>query len=129
HQRVVGVEVNRDIISLLRGPYADFTGRLGQHANVQLVQDEARSYLARSRERFEVIQASLVDTWAAAASGAYVLAENALYTQQAFRLFLDRLTPDGVLSVSRWYFKAHPGETLRLVSLAAAAPRERAASA
>jgi hypothetical protein len=127
HQRVVGVEVNRDILGLLRGPFGDFTGHLGERAGVELVADEARSYLARSPERFEIIQASLVDTWAAAANGAYVLAENSLYTQQAFRLFLDHLTPDGFLSVSRWYFKTHPGETLRLVALAAAVLRERGA--
>ena len=100
-------------------------GHLDRRPDVELVHDEARSYAARTGERFDVIQASLVDTWAAAANGAYVLSENALYTQEAFRIFLDRLTPDGVLSVSRWYFDAQPGETLRLLSLASTVLRQR----
>ena len=125
HDRVVGVEVNGDILDLLRGRFADFTGHLDRRPDVQLVHDEARSYAARTDERFEVIQASLVDTWAAAANGAYVLSENALYTQEAFRIFLDRLSPDGIFSLSRWYVDAQPGETLRLLSLASTVLRQR----
>ncbi|MFI5393914.1 MAG: hypothetical protein ACHQ9S_00150 [Candidatus Binatia bacterium] len=121
HPRVVGAEVNHDILRLLRGRFADFTGRLAFRPDVELVPDEGRSYLARSREHFDVIQASMVDTFAAAANGAYVLSENALYTIDAFQVFLDHLTPQGVLSVSRW----HPYETLRLLSLASAALRHR----
>jgi SAM-dependent methyltransferase len=124
-RRVVGVEVNADILGLLRGEFADFTGHLADRADVELVHDEARSYAARTRERFDVVQAALVDTWAAAANGAYVLSENALYTQEAFQRFLDRLKPDGILSFSRWYFSAQPGETLRLVSLASTVLRHR----
>ena len=126
HQRIVGAEVNGDILGLLlEGPFAAFTGHLAMRPEVEFVHDEARSYAARTPDRFDIIQASLVDTWAAAANGAYVLSENALYTLEAFRIFLDRLSPDGILSMSRCYLKGQPGETLRLVSLAAAALRER----
>ena len=124
-RRVVGAEVNGGILDLLDGPFADFTGHLRQWPGVELVHDEARSYVARSREHFDVIQASLVDTWAAAANGAYVLSENALYTEEAFQIFLAHLTTDGIFSISRWYFEPEPGETLRLVSLASAALRRR----
>ncbi len=80
--------------------------------------DEARSYLARHPEqRYQVIQASLIDTWAATGAGAHALGENSLYTVQAFDLFLDRLEPGGVLTVSRWATV----ETARLVSLAVGA--------
>jgi hypothetical protein len=128
HGRVVGAEVNKDIIRLLDDTFADFTGHLDARPDVELVHDEARSYVARSGERFDIIQASLVDTWAAAANGAYVLSENALYTQEAFEIFLDHLSPDGVLSMSRWYLQAQPGELLRLVALAATALRARGAT-
>lgn len=124
HQRVVGVEVNSDILALLDGQFADFIGLAGR-PDVELIHDEARSYTARSAERFDIIQASLVDTWAAAANGAYVLSENALYTREAFRIFLDHLSADGILTMSRWYLKAQPGEVQRLISLAATALRQR----
>ena len=59
------------------------------------------------------IQASLVDTWAATAAGAYTLTENTLYTVEAFSDYLDHLNDDGVLTITRWVF-----DGLRLVSLA-----------
>ena len=46
---------------------------------------------------------SLVDTWAATGAGAFTLSENGLYTVEAWKIFLNRLTPRGVLTVSRWY--------------------------
>ena len=49
-----------------------------------------------------MIQASLVDTWAATAAGAYTLTENTLYTVEAFNDYLDHLTDDGVLTITRW---------------------------
>src|SRR5262249_5426233 len=49
---------------------------------------------------------------------AYVLTENGLYTTEAWTTFLDHLTPDGILTMSRWYYEAQPAETLRLTALA-----------
>ena len=69
--------------------------------------------MRRTPERYDVIQASLVDTWAATAAGAYTLTENTLYTVEAFNDYLDHLTDDGVLTITRWVF-----DGLRLVSLA-----------
>jgi len=85
---------------------------------VRFVADEGRSWLARSRESFDVIQMSLVDTWAATGAGAFTLSENGLYTVDAWKIFLGRLTAKGVLAVSRWYEPASPDETGRMVSLA-----------
>ena len=49
----------------------------------------------QKENRYDVIQASLVDTWAATAAGAYTLTENTLYTVEAFNDYLDHLTDDG----------------------------------
>src|SRR4029450_12969626 len=65
-----------------------------------------------------IIQASLIDTWAATSAGAYVLTENGLYTKEAWITFLNHLTPDGILTMSRWYYEAQPAEALRLTALA-----------
>ncbi len=85
--------------------------------------DEARSHLARSDERYDIIQISLIDTWAATAAGAFALSENSLYTVEAWDTFLDHLAPNGVLSVSRWYHVNGPLESYRLTALAAEALR------
>lgn len=115
---IVGVEINNDIIKTVNRRYGDFTGHLDRYANVTFVNDEARSYIARSPDAFDIIQASLVDTWAATASGAFVLTENSLYTVEAWKIFIEHLTPDGVLTFSRWYFQENPAEIYRLISLA-----------
>jgi hypothetical protein len=117
-RHVTGVEINPDILAVLTGRFGDYAGGLQRNPAVTLVNDEARSYIARSPERYGIIQASLIDTWAATSAGAYVLTENGLYTKEAWRTFLDHLTPDGILTMSRWYYEAQPAETLRLTALA-----------
>ncbi|OFW17649.1 MAG: hypothetical protein A3H97_13550 [Acidobacteria bacterium RIFCSPLOWO2_02_FULL_65_29] len=115
---VVAVEMNRAIIEAVNDVFGDLTGHLDRHAKVRFVNDEARSYLARSRDRFDLIQISLIDTWAATAAGAFVLSENTLYTTDAWKLFLDRLTPEGILSVSRWHGRPVPAEMYKVTALA-----------
>jgi MFS family permease len=115
---VVAVEMNRAIIEAVNDVFGDLTGHLDRHAKVRFVNDEARSYLARSNERFDLIQISLIDTWAATAAGAFVLSENTLYTTDAWKLFLDRMTPEGILSVSRWYGRPVPAEMYKVAALA-----------
>ena len=100
---VTGVEINTDIIDISTGEFGEFTGHLDQDPRVDIVNDEARSYLARTDDRFDVIQISLIDTWAATGAGAFALTENSLYTTEAWDLFLDRLQPGGILTVTRFF--------------------------
>ena len=117
---VLAVEINEDIIDAVNGRFGDFTGHLDRIPRVTFVNDEARSHIARHQEQFDIIQASLTDTWAATAGGAFVLTENSLYTVEAWKLFFDRTTSRGVLSFSRWYHRDYPVELYRLTSLASA---------
>jgi hypothetical protein len=123
-RHVTGVEINPDILSALTGKFGEYAGSLDRNPAVTLVHDEARSYVARSGEKYGIIQASLIDTWAATSAGAYVLTENGLYTKEAWLTFLNHLTPDGILTMSRWYYEAQPAETLRLTALATASLME-----
>jgi hypothetical protein len=121
---VIGIEINRAFIHYLTGPYRRYTGIVDQPA-VKLVHDEARSYLTQTRRRFDIIQMSLIDTWAATGAGAFTLSENGLYTTDAWRIFLKRLKPGGLFSVSRWYSPSTASETSRLVALATASLLQR----
>ncbi len=113
---VTAVEVNPTIVAVVREHLADFAGHLYERPDVTIAVDDARGYITRSIERYDVIQASLIDTWAAGGSGAFALSENSLYTVEAFRAYYDHLTDRGMLTVSRWYLAEQPAETLRLVS-------------
>lgn len=118
---ITAVEINPAMVDLVNGRFGDFSGRPYRLPGVTAVVGEARSYLRRTPARYGLIQLSLTDSWAASVAGAYVLAENNLYTREAFRLYLDRLRDDGVLTVSRWYRGEHRHETVRTVALALAA--------
>ena len=124
-REVTGVEINESIIDLVNRRFGDFTGHLDRDPRVRFVNDEARSYIARLQDRVDLIQISLIDTWAATASGAFVLTENSLYTTNAWRVFLDHLAPRGILSVSRWYYADRPGEVYRLATLASTVLMQR----
>ena len=115
---VTAVEINKDIIATVNGRFGTFTGHLDADARVRFVNDEARSFVARSTERYGMIQISLIDTWAATAAGAFVLGENALYTVEAWTTFVGHLADDGLLTVSRWYFRDRPAEMYRTTSIA-----------
>ncbi|MBX3188300.1 MAG: hypothetical protein KF819_14875 [Labilithrix sp.] len=117
HERIVGVELNGRIVDAVTGTYGDFSGHLDRVPGVTIVNDEARSYASRSGEKFDVIEASLIDTWAATAAGAFVLGESALYTTDGWRILMGRLDARGVLTFSRWY-RRDAAEVYRLVALA-----------
>ena len=96
---ITGIEINEVLVRVLQQPYRDFA-RVATYPGVTLVNDEARSYLTRTRQRFDVLQMSLIDTWAATGAGAFTLSENGLYTREGWQVFLRALTPTGVFSVS-----------------------------
>jgi spermidine synthase len=122
-QHVRAVEVNPLVYQTAAELFGDFTGRVYALPGVQPVIGDARSYVANSSERFDVILASLIDTWAASSAGAFALTENLLYTTDAFRDYYEHLADDGILSISRW----HPFETPRLLSTAFTAWEEAGA--
>ncbi len=115
---VTGVEINPLTVELMRHRFRAFTGGLyAGYPGVTIVTDDGRSFVRRGQARYDLIEASLVDTWAASAAGAYALTENSLYTVDAFGDYFARLTPDGIVCFNRW-FPAPPVESLRVVALA-----------
>jgi SAM-dependent methyltransferase len=116
-RRIDGVEVNPIIVNdVMEERFRVYSGDVYHAPGVSVVVDDGRSYVSRSREHYDVIQASLVDTWAATSAGAFAMTENNLYTVEAFEEYLRHLKPDGVLTITRWY-----EDGLRLMSLAHAA--------
>jgi hypothetical protein len=115
---VTGVEINPIIArTIMQQRFPQFSNYLYRRPDVHIHVEDGRSFVRRTPEKYQVLQATLVDTWASTAAGAYALTENNLYTREAFSDYFSRLTGDGVLSFTRWGFQP-PRESLRLVSLA-----------
>jgi hypothetical protein len=117
---ITGVELNPIFVDLLANRLRDYN-RLASLPGVRLFVDEGRSWFARSNEQFDVIEMSMVDTWAATGAGAFSLSENGLYTVEGWRIFFRHLAPTGVFTVSRWYSPTNIDETGRMMSVAVAA--------
>lgn len=117
-KRVTAVEIHGEIIDALRGRFRDYSGHLYDRPDVRTVVAEGRSFLEHTNERYDLLQISLVDSWAATAAGAFALAENHLYTTEAFRRYWSRLTDRGVISVTRFYTPDLVTEAIRLAYLA-----------
>lgn len=116
-RRIVGVEVNSAIVDLTSRWFDRFSG-FSKIPGFELHCDEGRSYLTRCGEKFDLIQASMVDTWAATSAGAMALTENGLYTVEGWRIFYEHLKPNGLVTFSRWNRGAEAIQTDRLFAVA-----------
>ncbi|MBU0707516.1 class I SAM-dependent methyltransferase [Patescibacteria group bacterium] len=115
---ITGVEINPIIVNdIVKGKYQYYAGDLFNYPGVKVVVDEGRSFLERDNNKYDLIQNTFVDTWAASSAGAYALSENNLYTVEAFMTYFEHLQSDGMLAFTRWWTE-QPRESLRVVSLA-----------
>jgi hypothetical protein len=126
---ITGVELNRIFVDLLlRDPfYAAFSG-VRTVPGLKLNVDDARSWFAATDQSFDLIQMSMIDTWAATGAGAFTLSENGLYTLEGWRAFTSRLTNRGVFTVSRWYNPDDISEAGRMIALAMATTMDAGAA-
>ncbi len=115
---VTGIEINPIIATtIMRGRYADYAQHLYDRPDVHIHVTDGRSFLRSTPQHFDVVQMTLVDTWASTAAGAFALSENSLYTVEAFTEYFNHLKPDGMIAITRWEFR-HPREALRVVAVA-----------
>ena len=118
---ITAVEINPIIANdVMRGKFAGESNYIYTRPGVDVHIEDGRSFVRRTDAKYQVLQATLVDTWASTAAGAFALSENNLYTTDAFTDYLSHLTDDGLMAFTRWGFDP-PRESLRLISLAMAA--------
>jgi spermidine synthase/MFS family permease len=120
---VTAVELNPVTVSLLTDHYADYSGRIAEHPRVTLVNGEGRSFIKRDPGRYDLIWFVAPDSYAsmnAASSGAYVLSESYLYTQEMIREAFGHLEPGGVLCLQTGDigFATKPNRSARYLSTA-----------
>ncbi|HEU4411220.1 MAG TPA: hypothetical protein VFS43_38560 [Polyangiaceae bacterium] len=98
---VVGVEVNPLVADIVNRDYGDYSGRPYHLPDVTVHIENARTFVKRDRQQYDVVTVTWVDSGAATGAGAFALTENYLYTVDAFRDYLARLKDDGVLAFMR----------------------------
>lgn len=120
-RHVTGVEINPLVANgVVRGAYRDYAGNLYERPGMDIFIEDGRTFVRRTPKRFDVLLLSMVDTSAATGAGAFTLTENSLYTTDAFGDYFDKLTPDGIFTVSSVTLEGI-AVGARLVSIARAA--------
>lgn len=96
-KEIHAVEVNPKINSMLKdGELSDFSGKIYKDPRVKVITEDGRTYVRRYRNKFDLITSFSSNTFAALASGSFALAENYLFTTEAFEDYYCALTNNGV---------------------------------
>ena len=121
---VHAVEVDPEMVALVREEFTGFAGDLYRHPRVRVHVAEARDFVRSTSERYDLIQIALLDSFGASTAGLHASSESYLYTVEAIQACLDRLRPDGVLALTRWV-KVPPRDGVKLFATLIAALEER----
>ncbi|MDH3741772.1 MAG: class I SAM-dependent methyltransferase, partial [Hyphomicrobiales bacterium] len=108
------VELDANMVRVVQQDYTREAGNIYGRPDVRVHVAEARGFVASSQRQWDVIQIPLLD---ASGGGIHGLSETYIYTAEAFTEYIERLRPDGWLSITRW-LKLPPRDTLRLFATA-----------
>lgn len=114
-RHVDAIELHGEIISEVSDRFKEFSGDVYHLPGVAAFAGDGRSVLTRSPPGYDLIQISMIDSWAATAAGAFALSENNLYTVEAYRLYWSKLSATGIVSTSRWMAGPEGAELPRLI--------------
>jgi hypothetical protein len=122
--RVTAVEVNQDLVDIVR-EYSWYNGGIYTGLdNVDIVVDEGRNFLKRQKDKYDIIMFSLPYTDSSRSLEGYALTENFLFTTNSISDYLDHLTDEGQLVV----VCRNDVEISRLLSISLAALSENGVS-
>lgn len=124
--QVDAVELNPQAVRLVADTFGRFTGALYDRPRVAVHVAEARGFVSRSKDKYDLVQISLLDSFAASGSAVQSVSESYLYTVEALQDYLAHLAPGGMLSITRW-LNLPPRDSLKLVAAAAEALRRSGA--
>ena len=119
-RHVDAVELDANVVRLVRETFHNFSGALYDRPDVSVHIAEGRAFVEAASTQWDMIDLSLVDSFAAAAVGLGAVNESYLYTQEAFETYLRHLRPGGFLAVTRWV-REPPRDELKLFATAVAA--------
>jgi len=115
--RIDVVELNPQLIDLVRRDFGEFAGHIYSHPGISVHAAEARSFVEASRARWDLIQLALLDSFVTSTAGVQALSESPIYTIEAIQAYLEHLAPGGMLAITRWLGNP-PRDTLKLFATA-----------
>ena len=118
--RIDAVELNPQVVDLVQNQFGAYSGRPYSTPGVHVHIAEARGFVVRHDERYDLIQVALLDAFGTASAGLHALSESYLYTVEALQGYLHRLSPGGLLAITRWV-TLPPRDTLKLFATASQA--------
>jgi len=97
---ITAVELQPIAVNLLKGRFSQWVGNIfNNYPHINLIANEGRNFINRDKEKYDHIQITSTDSFAALNTGAYVLAESYLYTVDAISNYFEHLTEDGLLCI------------------------------
>lgn len=114
---VDAVELNPDMLDLVKDTHRAFAGNLYAAPGVTMHAADARRFVASSAGTWDLIQMPLLDSFAVAAAGIHGVSESYVYTVEALMEYLGHLRPGGYLAITRW-LKLPPRDSLKLFATA-----------
>lgn len=96
---ITAVEINPLIARVVNEDLGWFSGRPYHLPGVRTVIENGRTFIKRTRDAFDLISLTWVDTGGSATALAF--SENYLYTVEAYREYLAHLSPDGYFAFLR----------------------------
>ena len=111
------VESNPLLIKIIRDDYEDFSGNIYRDNTWSGL---GRSWLRKSNRKFDIIDISLMGS---APSGTFGISEDYKFTVEAFREYIARLKPNGILGITL-YILPPPRMELRLINTIVSAMEE-----
>jgi len=114
-RKITAVEMNPQVINLVRNQFREFASGLYNRDGVEVAAAEGRNFLQTTRQSFDIINISLLDSFSTSAAGLYALNESHLYTVEAIEQALRILNPHGILSITRM-LKNPPRDDVKLLA-------------
>ncbi len=113
--QITVVDSNPLLVKLLREDLTQFCGNLYLRKNIDVVSAYSRSFLRREKTSYDLVVFPLTDIFGASGTGLFGFSENYLYTVDSFVHILDRLTEDGMVSLS-FYLLPPPRQEARILA-------------
>jgi len=108
------VEPARELVRLVREDLSGFSGGWPGSLPVEIREEGARTFLARDRRVFDVIEVADISSATFSSLGVHATGETFLLTREGIRAAFARLGEGGLLAFSGW-LKAPPRETVKIL--------------